>query len=218
MPVLRQRLLAAESFGRSLGFEQEHGAQVQQIAIALFDGLMTPLGLEPGSRDLLSAAALLHDVGYVVGYRQHHKHSYHLIAHGHLDGFTPREREIIALIARYHRRAVPKKKHVEWAKLQREDRRLVRQLSALLRIADALDRRHSRGIREIRCRVQERRVVMDLVCPRDVSVEIHGALEKAKLFEEVFGREIAFRAVPSRTRALSAVPPVGGTSIRHKAS
>src|SRR4030095_3094486 len=147
---------------------------------------------------------------------QHHKHTYHLIAHAHLDGFTPREREIIALVARYHRRAGPKKKHSEWAKLQKEDRHLVRQLSALLRIADALDRRHSRGIREIHCRVHKRRVLMGLVCPRDVSVEIHGALEKSKLFEEVFGREIAFRAVPSRTRALAAVPPSGGASARSK--
>ncbi|MCI0658275.1 MAG: Ppx/GppA family phosphatase [Acidobacteria bacterium] len=217
-PILRQRLQAADSFGRSLGFEQEHGVQVQQIATALFDGLVDPLSLEPGSRDLLSAAALLHDVGYVVGYRQHHKHSYHLIAHAHLDGFTPREREIIALVARYHRRAAPRKKHPEWAKLQKEDRRLVRQLSALLRIADALDRRHSRGIREIRCRVQRRRVVIELVCPRDVSVEIHGAMEKSKLFEEVFGREIAFRAIPARTRALSAVPSPGSVSLRPKAS
>jgi hypothetical protein len=60
-------------------------------------------------------------------------------------------------------------------------------------------------------------VLMELVCPRDVSVEIHGALEKSKLFEEVFGREIAFKAVPSRTRALAAVPPSGGTSARAKA-
>jgi exopolyphosphatase / guanosine-5'-triphosphate,3'-diphosphate pyrophosphatase len=197
-PVQRQRISAAESFGRSLGFEQAHGEQVQRLSLTLFDDLQAPLGLDPGSRDLLSAAALLHDVGYVVGYRQHHKHSYHLIAHSHLDGFTPREREVIALVARYHRRSEPSKKHAEWAKLPRDDRRLVRQLSALLRIADALDRRHSRGVRELRCRVRGRRVVIELACPRDISVEIHGALDKSTCFQRVFDREIAFRPIPSR--------------------
>jgi exopolyphosphatase/guanosine-5'-triphosphate,3'-diphosphate pyrophosphatase len=197
-PLQRRRLSAAESFGRSLGFEQAHGEQVQRLASLLFDGLQTSLGLEPDSRELLCAAALLHDVGYVVGYRQHHKHSYHLIAHSHLDGFTPREREIIALVARYHRRSVPAKKHPEWAALPREDRRLVRQLSALLRIADALDRRHSRGVRDLRCDIRGRRVRVELACPRDVSVEIHGAMDKSRLFEEVFDRKVVFRALPSR--------------------
>jgi exopolyphosphatase/guanosine-5'-triphosphate,3'-diphosphate pyrophosphatase len=167
-----------------------------------------PLRLEPGSRDLLAAAALLHDVGYVVGYRQHHKHSYHLIANAHLDGFTPREREIIALVARYHRRAAPRKKHSEWAKLPREDRKLVRQLSSLLRIADALDRRHSKGIREIHCRVRGDQVRIALETERDVSVELHGAMEKSRLFEEVFGKEIQFQSLPSRKagRTLASVP------------
>ncbi|HEV8376027.1 MAG TPA: Ppx/GppA phosphatase family protein, partial [Candidatus Polarisedimenticolia bacterium] len=191
-PVQRQRVSAAESFGSSLGFEHEHGEQVRQLSLSLFDQMKDPLRLEPGSRDLLAAAALLHDVGYVVGYRQHHKHSYHLIANAHLDGFTPREREIIALVARYHRRAAPRKKHSEWAKLPREDRKLVRQLSSLLRIADALDRRHSKGIREIHCRVRGDQVRIALETERDVSVELHGAMEKSRLFEEVFGKEIQF--------------------------
>jgi len=218
-PIQRQRVSAAESFGLSLGFEHEHGEQVRRLALSFFDQLRAPLRLEPGSRDLLAAAALLHDVGYVVGYRQHHKHSYHLIANAHLDGFTPREREIIALIARYHRRAAPRKKHAEWAKLPREDRKLVRQLSSLLRIADALDRRHSRGIREVRCRVRGKQVKIELEAARDVSVELHGALDKARLFEEIFGREIRFQSHLARkaARAAAAAPPPGPSPKRKSA-
>jgi exopolyphosphatase/guanosine-5'-triphosphate,3'-diphosphate pyrophosphatase len=217
-PVQRHRLAAAASFGRSLGLDLKHGEQVMRLALSIFDALASPLGLEPEGRDLLAAAALLHDVGYVVGYRQHHKHSYHLIAHAHLDGFTPREREMLALVARYHRRATPRNKHAEWAKLQREDRNQVRQLSALLRIADALDRRHSSGIREIRCRVGAKRVSVDLLASRDVSVEMHGAVGKAKLFEKIFERKITFRRLPLKARAQPSGDSVAVVSFRARSS
>ena len=216
-PTPRPRMAVAESFGRSLGFELKHGEQAQRLALMMFDQVAQPLGIDPYSRDLLSAAALLHDVGYVVAYRQHHKHSYHLISHAHLDGFTPREREIIAQIARFHRRAAPRKKHKEWAALPKDDRELVRRLTSLLRIADALDRRHSQGIQDLRCRLDRRRLLITVAARRDVSVEIHGAQEKADLFEETFGRKVVFRTAAaqeaSRSRAasgggkLAAAPP-----------
>jgi exopolyphosphatase / guanosine-5'-triphosphate,3'-diphosphate pyrophosphatase len=195
----RRRFSSAEAFGRSLRFEHDHGDQVRRLALSLFDQIAGPLGIVPEGRDLLEAAALLHDVGYIVGYRQHHKHSYHLISHAHLDGFTPREREIVALVARYHRGSTPRKRHEAWRKLSRDDRKLVRQLSALLRISDALDRRHSQGVREVTCRLDSRRVRLTLVSNRDLSVEIHGAREKVDLFRRVFRRGVSFRT--TRTRA-----------------
>jgi exopolyphosphatase/guanosine-5'-triphosphate,3'-diphosphate pyrophosphatase len=190
----RRRLRAAESLSKALRTEQPHAEQVRRISLALFDQLSGPLGIEPGSRDLLAAAALLHDVGYVVSYRQHHKHTYQLIAHAPLDGFTPREREIIALAARYHRRAAPKKRHRPWATLPAADRTIVCQLSALLRIADALDRRHSGRLREVRCEAGRRHVRLRLLGRGDLSVELHAAEGKAKLFRKVFGRDVRFRA------------------------
>ncbi len=205
-PGALHRLSAAASFARSLRFEQQHGEQVQKIALSLFEQLASPLRLAPEGRDLLAAAAVLHDVGYVVSYRQHHKHSYHLIAHAHLDGFTPREREIIALLARYHRRSTPRWKHEAWARLDREDRRLVLQLTALLRIADALDRRHSRGVREVHCRLEGRRLLLTLVSTRDLAVEIHGALQKADLFQKTFGKAIRFRTMGLRPASRALAP------------
>ncbi len=200
-PALQHRLDAALAFGRSLRFEEGHAEQVQRIALSFFDQLAGPLGLPASARDLLGAAAMLHDVGYVVSFRQHHKHSYHLIAHAQLDGFTPAEREIVALLARYHRRADPSKRHAPWASLPRRDRLLVAELSALLRIADALDRRHSRALREVRCRRVPGKVRFLLVADGDLSVERHAAEQKAPLFRETFGLEPAFelaRARPSR--------------------
>src|SRR5262249_7990772 len=120
-----RRVEAAEAFGRSLRFEERHALQVCRLSEAIFDGIAAPLGIDADARDLLSAAALLHDVGYVVSYRQHHKHTYRLISHASLEGFTPRERELLALVARYHRRTAPKKRHRAWAGLPKEDRLLV---------------------------------------------------------------------------------------------
>src|SRR5262249_44473109 len=149
---------------------------------------------------------LLHDVGYVVGYRQHHKHAYRLIAHAQLEGFTPREREIIALVARYHRRGAPRRRHKALSSLARDDRRLVAGLASILRIADALHRRHSQGVKEIVCRVKRRAVRMTLLGDRDLAVEAHAAVEKGDLFEKVFDRELTFacrrrKAVRAATRA-----------------
>jgi len=203
-PSRPQRLASAEAFARSLRFEEAHGRQVQRLAVSIFDQVAVPLGLDSGGRDLLSAAALLHDVGYVVGFRGHHRHTYRLIAHAPLDGFTPREREIVALVARYHRRSGPKKKHRAWAALGKIDRRLVRRLAAILRIADALDRRHSQRLAEVRCRIVRNRVRFAAESGFDLGVELHAAEEKSNLFRKVFEREVTFvlaRAEAGRANA-----------------
>jgi len=197
-PARPRRLAAAEAFARSLHVEEAHGRQVQRLAVSLFDQVSGPLGLDPGARDLLASAALLHDVGYVVAFRGHHKHTYRLIAHAQLDGFTPREREIIALVARYHRRSGPKKSHRGWAALGRGDRRLVRGLAALLRIADALDRRHSQRVLEVRCRLTRRRARFAVVSGVNPGVEMHAAEAKSNLFRKVFERDVRFAAARVR--------------------
>ena len=193
-----QRVAAAEAFGKTLRFEERHALQVRRISESLFDQVSKPLGLDPAARDLLSAAALLHDVGYVVSYRQHHKHAYQLIAHATLEGFTPRERELIALIARYHRRGFPKKRHSAYGVLVKDDRRLVVRLASILRLADALDRRHSQRLKEVRCRFVDNTLRLVLRSERDLMVEAHAAEEKSDLFEEVFGFEVV---VSTRTAA-----------------
>jgi len=189
----RRRLAAAEDFGRSLRYEEGHGRQVRRLSERIFDQLAGPIDLDPGARDLLSAAALLHDVGYVVSYRGHHKHTYSLLSHAQLEGFTPRERELIALAARFHRRGAPGRRHRAWATLPRDDRRLVARLAAIVRLADALDRRHSRRVQDIRCRVTPERMILTLVADGDLGVERHAVEEKSDLLADVLRRKVIFR-------------------------
>lgn len=203
----RRRLAAAEDFGRSLRYEENHGRHVRLLSERIFDQLAGPIDLDPGSRDLLSAAALLHDVGYVVSYRGHHKHTYSLLSHAQLEGFTPRERELIALAARFHRRGAPGRRHRAWATLPRDDRRLVARLAAIVRLADALDRRHSRRVRDIRCRVTPGRMILTLVADGDLGVERHAVEEKSDLLGDVLRRKVIVRT------ARPAPPPVRGRKV-----
>ena len=100
-------------------------------------------------RTLLSAAALLHDVGYHIAHDSHHKHSLYLIKNSELTGFSEAERDVIANIARYHRGSLPKERHLEFAALNLTDRDTVFKLGAIVRIADALDRSHESHISDL---------------------------------------------------------------------
>jgi exopolyphosphatase/guanosine-5'-triphosphate,3'-diphosphate pyrophosphatase len=106
--------------------------------------------------------------------------------HGDLRGFSAREIELIANVARYHRRAFPKKKHRNFARLDRAERRLVRRLSGILRVADGLDRTHSQSVTTLRCRIGDGWVRMYLTATRDPGIELEDAQRKADLFERAF--------------------------------
>jgi len=114
----------------------EHATQVGRIAVALFDQTRGIHGLTDRERDWVEYAALLHDIGVHISYERHHKHSYYLIKNGDLRGFDPEEIEAIALIARYHRQATPKKHHDGFGSFGRRHRRAIRTLAAILRLAD----------------------------------------------------------------------------------
>jgi len=148
---IRQRsvLRIAKKYHLNLG----HGDRVADFAIRLFDQTQKILhnwGEE--ERKLLWAAAVLHNCGHYVSHSAHHKHSYYLIRHGELLGYNETEIEIIANIARYHRKSPPKKKHDNYRNLlHKEHRQMVNQLSAILRLAVALDRRQIGAVSQIKC-------------------------------------------------------------------
>jgi exopolyphosphatase/guanosine-5'-triphosphate,3'-diphosphate pyrophosphatase len=177
--------------------DRRHGEQTARMARKLFDVLGKRLGCGPDDWELLEAAALLHDVGQLVSYRSHHKHSYHLIAHAESLPYAPRERVQIALISRYHRKRGPSKKHVEYAALEPEDRARVRRLSALLRVACGLDRGHVSAVEAMRLRLMPDRLLVDVV-PRlvttDLKLELWGAQRKADLLGKLLGRDVVVRA------------------------
>lgn len=130
----------------------EYSDRVANFALSLFDQTKGILHNWTAERELLWAAAMLHNCGHYVGHSGHHKHSYYLIRHGELLGFTETEIELIANLARYHRRSAPKKKHENYRNLpSKNHRQIVNQLSALLRLAVALDRRQMGAINQVRC-------------------------------------------------------------------
>jgi exopolyphosphatase / guanosine-5'-triphosphate,3'-diphosphate pyrophosphatase len=183
----KDRLDPVRAFARKCHSSERHCEHVARLAAELFDGLRGPHELQPEGRELLIAAALLHDVGYLINHAKHHKHAYHLIQHAELPGWTSREVELVANVARYHRKAAPKKRHPNFRRLERADRRLVRKLAAILRVADGLDRTHTQRVRAVGVESGRGRIRLVLAADTDPQVERWDAERKAGLFARVFG-------------------------------
>lgn len=197
-PAPPDHLRSVRQLAVNCSHEERHGNHVVHLAGQIFDQLAEtfpePGGWsEPGNRLLLEAAALLHDVGYLINYSQHHKHSYHLIAHSDLVGLTPREIELVANVARYHCGVEPRRKHPNFGKLPRADRKRVRRLAAILRVADGLDRNHVQNVRGVTLRVESDTVRFLLEAAKDPAVDIWGAVRKSPLFQKVFAIKPRFK-------------------------
>ena len=192
---------SSRAFARACRYEKEHSEHVARLSLDIFDGLATAgrrvssgdFEFSPLNRKLLESAALLHDIGYLINYSRHHKHSYHLIVHSDMPGFTNRELEIVANVARYHRRAEPKSKHPNFMKLRAEDRQIVRHLAGILRLADGLDRSHTQNVRVTGIELRKSDVTFVLCATEDASVNVWGAERKSTLFRRVFGLQPRFR-------------------------
>ena len=186
------------AFGRRCGYREEHAEQVAQLSTSLFDQLRELHGMGAEERALLQAAGLLHDVGTFVSYNRHHKHSYYLIYHADLPGFTDRERELIATIARYHRRSPPKDGHEAFQLLLPEERIVVRRLAAILRVADGLDRGHRRHVRSVKVERTAKTLRIDVHASPGAELEVWSAQQKVDLLEEICGVKVRFRLLTER--------------------
>ena len=180
-----------------------YGERVAQFALAFFDQLQGILhGWGDREREWLWAAAILHNCGIYISHSSHHKHSYYLIRHGELLGFTEIELELIANLARYHRRNKPKKRHLDYMKLSEEHRLLIRQLSAILRLAVALDRRQIGAIQHFECKydAEYRQLHLHLFpvqAEDDCALELWNLDYKKVVFEEEFNvKVVATLAIP----------------------
>ena len=181
------------AFGRRCAYREEHAEQVAQLSLSLFDQLSDLHGLGEEERAILHAAAMLHDVGAFVSYNRHHKHSYYLLYHADLPGYTDRERELIATIARYHRRSAPKEGHEEFQRLTPRERTVVRKLAAILRVADGLDRGHRRHVRSVTARQQGKGVNIEVNAEKGSDLEVWSANQKADLLEEIAGGSVRIK-------------------------
>ncbi|HEY3013379.1 MAG TPA: Ppx/GppA phosphatase family protein [Gemmatimonadales bacterium] len=209
LPQPGNRMEWARRFARKCRSNERHCEQVAALALQIFDGVKVRFGLPGSSRDLLQAAALLHDIGYLISHSKHHKHAYHLIIHGDLPGFSPHEIEVIANVARYHRRAFPKKRHENLARLMADERRLIGRLSGILRIADGLDRTHSQSVTGLKVRALRDRLRLNLEAGASPEVERADAQRKSDLFRKAFDTELELVWRPSRARSRVTVAPRG---------
>ena len=178
---------------RKCEWNETHSLQVEAIALKLFDQLEPLHGLNAKARELLEHAAVLHDIGWHIAPSRHHRHSMYLVQNGGLKGFSEREIEIIANMTRYHRASMPKSSHSAYMSLSSEDRHIVDVGAAILRIADGLDRSHSRVVTDLKCRIGKRRVKVLITGRGDIELELWAARRKTDLFLRVFDRVITFR-------------------------
>ncbi len=195
------RLDVLEALGHKYGHLAGHERHVARLALRLFERLADVHGLMPADKDLLYGAALLHGVGRFVAESGRHKHSAYLIGASPLPGWRDEERNLIALVARYHRKAMPKLTHPEFAALDLPTRERVAKLAALLRVADGLDSRHLGLVNDISVRRETGRIVVTAQADTDISVELAGAMLKADLFERIFTLRIALEAQFAEIRA-----------------
>ena len=173
-------------------YSAEHAQQVARLAMALFDQTRAVHGLADRAREWLEYAALMHDLGIHISYERHHRHSYYLIKNGDLRGFDPQEVEVIALVARYHRRAAPKKAHGEYADLPSDLRKSVKVLSALLRLAEGLDRSHSQALSSLSVHDRGDDYLVNLRANGDAELELWAAGRHVTPLERVLRKPVRF--------------------------
>ena len=163
-----------------------HARQVAGLSLRLFDALAPLHGYGAKERRLLGYAAALHDTGLAFGEKGHHARSYRMILSDRSLPVSPRERAIVALVARYHRKTVPDKPGRPFSGLSGKDRQRVLSLASILRIADGLDYTHAGRVVSITCTVSEDAVTCVPVYCGDGGTERERARAKADLFERVF--------------------------------
>ena len=188
------RNLAAE-------YDQEtaHTRHVAELALSMWDALGTS---DPVERELLWAAAMLHDIGMSIDYDDHHKHSRYLILNAGLPGFSPRETALIGQMARFHRKGNPRLG--PFAPLAQDgDEELLARCSAVLRMAENLERSRDQAVDRVRVNTDNGRVELRLEAHEDVSIARWAAMSEAEVFEKAFGRELEITEVRSSRTARS---------------
>ncbi len=187
---VHDREAAVERFAARCDSDPVHGKQIARLAGLIYSQLIDRFGLDPHDRTLLETAARLQDVGYLINYEDHHKHSYYLILNSRLAGFQPQELELIANIARYHRGAEPKKKHDNFSQLSPRDQIRVRRLSSILRLAGGLDRSNSQQVRSVAVLPNGGRLTLQVIADELPEVDIWTAQRRSSSFEKAFGVDL----------------------------
>jgi exopolyphosphatase/pppGpp-phosphohydrolase len=184
------RLPVVLNLAETCGFEASHTFQVTRLAMMIFDQMANLHRLGVSERFWLEAAAILHDIGWVDGWRGHHKSSLRIILQTPMLPFTNRDRLAVGSIARYHRKALPDERHDHFNVLSFHDRQVVKMLSAILRVADGLDTTHQNLVKSIQVKVSTRKIDIACLVVMPITEEPKMTLKKADLMELVFNKRV----------------------------
>jgi exopolyphosphatase/guanosine-5'-triphosphate,3'-diphosphate pyrophosphatase len=188
-----QILNSVHEIGRRYHLDEAHAERVTENALRLFHALQDEHRLGDHYEVLLTVAARLHDIGMFIGSSSHHKHSKYIIENSDLFGLGEKDIRLVALIARYHRRALPRRSHSEYNALGREDRLVVNKLAAILRVADALDRTHTQALRNPVFKLNAERLLIEVPSAGEYDAEKQALFIKAQMFERVYGKTVVLK-------------------------
>jgi exopolyphosphatase/guanosine-5'-triphosphate,3'-diphosphate pyrophosphatase len=214
---VRQRSVL--QLGRACGFDEVHGKHVAQLALELFDSA-DGIGLHhlgAHERELLQYAAQLHDIGTFLSYNNHHVHTYYLIRNAEMLGFDQSEIGLMATITFFHRKALPTKKHREMKGLDKRSRKSVQLLSLILRLAEVLDRGHTRAVKHVNLRAMRKNgLVLEIHAGGDCQLELWGVQSQLKAAQKILDREIQIKVLSKKkpARTLKSPQPLASPSPR----
>ena len=211
-PDVRRRSVI--ELGERCNYWPEHSQQVARMALRVFDQTQRTHGLGTREREWLEFAALLHDIGVHISYGRHHKHSYYLVKNGDLRGFEPEEVEVMALVARYHRRGLPKRSHEGFGDLSAELRQTIKTLSAILRVAESLDRSHQQSVKSLEIIAGDQDYVLRLVPAGDTELEVWAAQRSVAPLEQALQRIIRFEVTRHRAKQSRSTARVPRKAVR----
>jgi exopolyphosphatase / guanosine-5'-triphosphate,3'-diphosphate pyrophosphatase len=188
-----QVLAAAAALGARYRYDEPHARAVARLSTRLFDALADDHGLTRRDRLLLEVAALLHDIGLFVSLRGHHRHSLYLLQASEVFGLSREDMQVVGNVARYHRRGLPQKAHVEYTRMNSHERVRINKLAAILRLANALDAEHAQKITNISVHDEDGTWTLTLEGRGDLTMERLAATSRADLLTDVFGKRVVVR-------------------------
>ncbi|HEY9054294.1 MAG TPA: HD domain-containing protein [Rectinemataceae bacterium] len=183
----RQVIASAMAVGKRYRYDENHARFVRAASLGIFDALKAEHGLGRRERLLLEASAVLHDIGTYIRASGHHRHGEYIVANSEFFGLNRSDISIVSNVVRYHRKAPPSPAHLNYISLPREDRIIVMKLSAILRVADALDRNHAGRLMGAGFEKTKDRFLIRSDKNLDFSLERLSLADKGDLFEDVFG-------------------------------
>lgn len=195
---MNAKLNAVLELARRYNYDAGHAHQVECLAGTLFMELEPLHGLAREDRKLLEYAAILHDIGYYVSSRSHHRHALQMIMMEPMPELSREEKTVIANLARYHRKTLPTIEHTAYGILSDEDKERVNKLAPLLRLADALDRSHQGLVQELFCEIRDDAVVIFVGAETELPIERQALERKADMFRQVYRRDVQLQVLRPR--------------------